>query len=173
MPRHPPNAHKNKQHTKNTQTKQDQSKTKNTPHNPPRRIAPQARDSRGALMLAPTMQFTTNPPTPDPTTTKTSGHEPSQAHQGTPRQSALSQNPDNAPCSPTPKKLPPNTPQTSRNDPPPTHFQASRTNKPPPPTQDSESKKLLRKEVIQPHLPVRLPCYDFVPITGPTFDRSP
>src|SRR5688572_6793493 len=23
---------------------------------------------------------------------------------------------------------------------------------------------LLRKEVIQPHLPVRLPCYDFVPI---------
>ncbi len=29
---------------------------------------------------------------------------------------------------------------------------------------------LLRKEVIQPHLPVRLPCYDFVPITSPTFD---
>ncbi len=26
-----------------------------------------------------------------------------------------------------------------------------------------------RKEVIQPHLPIRLPCYDFVPITGPTF----
>ena len=32
---------------------------------------------------------------------------------------------------------------------------------------------LLRKEVIQPHLPVRLPCYDLVPITGPTFDGSP
>ena len=31
---------------------------------------------------------------------------------------------------------------------------------------------LLRKEVIQPHLPVRLPCYDFVPIASPTFDRS-
>src|SRR5699024_1424900 len=29
-----------------------------------------------------------------------------------------------------------------------------------------------RKEVIQPHLPVRLPCYDLVPITGPTFDGS-
>ena len=29
---------------------------------------------------------------------------------------------------------------------------------------------LPRKEVIQPHLPVRLPCYDFVPITDPTFD---
>ena len=32
--------------------------------------------------------------------------------------------------------------------------------------------KLLRKEVIQPHLPVRLPCYDFTPITDPTFDGS-
>ena len=31
---------------------------------------------------------------------------------------------------------------------------------------------LLRKEVIQPHLPVRLPCYDFVPIASPTFDGS-
>ena len=27
------------------------------------------------------------------------------------------------------------------------------------------SLSLLRKEVIQPHLPVRLPCYDFTPIT--------
>jgi len=24
--------------------------------------------------------------------------------------------------------------------------------------------------VIQPHLPVRLPCYDFTPITDPTLD---
>ncbi len=29
---------------------------------------------------------------------------------------------------------------------------------------------LPRKEVIQPHLPVRLPCYDFTPITNPTLD---
>ena len=29
---------------------------------------------------------------------------------------------------------------------------------------------LLRKEVIHPHLPVRIPCYDFTPITNPTFD---
>src|SRR6185312_4936156 len=33
-------------------------------------------------------------------------------------------------------------------------------------------KVLLRKEVIQPHLPVRLPCYAFVPIARPTFDGS-
>jgi hypothetical protein len=32
------------------------------------------------------------------------------------------------------------------------------------------SSVLLRKEVIQPHLPIRLPCYDFTPIIGPTFD---
>ncbi len=29
---------------------------------------------------------------------------------------------------------------------------------------------LPRKEVIQPQLPLRLPCYDFVPVTSPTFD---
>ena len=28
--------------------------------------------------------------------------------------------------------------------------------------------KLHRKEVIQPHLPIRLPCYDFTPIICPT-----
>src|ERR1700736_1081027 len=28
------------------------------------------------------------------------------------------------------------------------------------------------KEVIQPHLPVRLPCYDFTPLTGHTFGTS-
>ena len=32
--------------------------------------------------------------------------------------------------------------------------------------------RLPRKEVIQPHLPVRLPCYDFTPIASPTFDGS-
>src|SRR5476651_2062386 len=29
-----------------------------------------------------------------------------------------------------------------------------------------------RKEVIQPHLPIRLPCYDLVPLTGITFGAS-
>ena len=28
------------------------------------------------------------------------------------------------------------------------------------------NRNLPRKEVIQPHVPVRLPCYDFVPIAG-------
>ena len=39
------------------------------------------------------------------------------------------------------------------------------------PTQKPEI--LRRKEVIQPHLPVRLPCYDLVPITSLTLDGSP
>ena len=35
-----------------------------------------------------------------------------------------------------------------------------------------ECQRLLRKEVIQPQLPLRLPCYDFTPIASPTFDGS-
>ena len=30
----------------------------------------------------------------------------------------------------------------------------------------------LKKEVIQPHLPVRLPCYDFTPLTGHTLESG-
>jgi hypothetical protein len=67
----------------------------------------------------------------------------------------------------------------------PDHKSGPGTRGPPPPTGNAQdtrprttperqcSVKLLRKEVIQPHLPVRLPCYDFVPIASPTFDRSP
>ena len=32
---------------------------------------------------------------------------------------------------------------------------------------------LHRKEVIQPHLPIRLPCYDFTPVANPTFGSVP
>ena len=35
---------------------------------------------------------------------------------------------------------------------------------------DFSSDSLPRKEVIQPHLPIRLPCYDFTPVIGLTFD---
>ena len=31
----------------------------------------------------------------------------------------------------------------------------------------------LKKEVIQPHLPVRLPCYDFTPLTNHTLESGP
>ena len=29
-----------------------------------------------------------------------------------------------------------------------------------------------RKEVFQPHLPIRLPCYDFTPVIEPAFGSS-
>ena len=37
-------------------------------------------------------------------------------------------------------------------------------------TSFSAGASLLRKEVIQPHLPIRLPCYDFTPVIAPTLD---
>ncbi len=33
----------------------------------------------------------------------------------------------------------------------------------------ARARLLLRKEVIQPQVPLRLPCYDLIPITSPTF----
>jgi hypothetical protein len=38
--------------------------------------------------------------------------------------------------------------------------------------QISTSLFLLRKEVIHPHVPVGIPCYDFTPIISPTLDSS-
>ena len=35
---------------------------------------------------------------------------------------------------------------------------------------NNERKVLSIKEVIQPQVPLRLPCYDFTPIIGPTVD---
>ena len=39
--------------------------------------------------------------------------------------------------------------------------------------EDAVASSLPRKEVIQPQLPLRLPCYDFVPITSPALDGCP
>ena len=35
-----------------------------------------------------------------------------------------------------------------------------------------KGKSFSRKEVFQPHLPVRLPCYDLAPVTSFTLGRS-
>ena len=37
----------------------------------------------------------------------------------------------------------------------------------------AENLIFLRKEVIQPQVPLRLPCYDFTPITDHTLVRCP
>ena len=156
-------------------------------------------------MLASTIQFTTNPPTPT--------QEPPQpgAPDESGNQGALPQNPDSMPPPHTQGHPPPadHHDHNSRSSPPEracllhqapdkpttpapttqagnqsTSHPAFREEQPRPAqthstiqtTHDQEAtphKPILRKEVIQPHLPVRLPCYDFVPITSPTFDRSP
>ena len=36
----------------------------------------------------------------------------------------------------------------------------------------AKDNRLSRKEVFQPHLPVRLPCYDLAPVTSFTLGRS-
>ena len=38
---------------------------------------------------------------------------------------------------------------------------------------DAAQQFLPRKEVIQPHLPIRLPCYDFTPVIAPALDGLP
>ena len=35
---------------------------------------------------------------------------------------------------------------------------------------DADFMGCLRKEVIQPQVPLRLPCYDFTPVADPTVD---
>ena len=37
-----------------------------------------------------------------------------------------------------------------------------------PDTRSSAFDTILRKEVIQPQVPLRLPCYDFTPVAKPT-----
>jgi hypothetical protein len=39
-------------------------------------------------------------------------------------------------------------------------------------TKQHTPKGFSRKEVFQPHLPVRLPCYDLAPVTGSTLNGS-
>ncbi len=61
-------------------------------------------------------------------------------------------------------ELPPVEPGSCFN---PQHWRFSLADRPGSP--DLNRRTLLpRKEVIQPHLPVQLPCYDFVPVTDPT-----
>ena len=157
-------------------------------------------------MLASTIQFTTNPPTPT--------QEPPQpgAPDESGNQGALPQNPDSMPPPHTQGHPPPadHHDHNSRSSPPERVCllcQHQATNHPgphhtgrkpehqrlpglprgaapagPDPYSGPDNKRpgshphttsILRKEVIQPHLPVRLPCYDFVPIANPTFDHSP
>ena len=41
------------------------------------------------------------------------------------------------------------------------------------PDQIRDARSFLRKEVIQPQVPLRLPCYDFTPVAEPTVVGCP
>ena len=119
-------------------------------------------------------------PTPTPTNVDTdrgtvrnpnpTGHQPAPlkaAQRATPPTSTEHHGPNPPPPLTGDNQAPPNSIQHRRTAP-----QPASTGTPPTP-QRGRRRSLPRKEVIQPHLPVRLPCYDFVPIAGPTFGSSP
>ncbi len=109
-------------------------------------------------MLASTIQFSNNKP---------HHHQ----HQRKPPAPAPASHTDHTACSPkTQQRTSMAPPQTRKHDIPPMSKPPIRHSQMAWPTNIVE---LLRKEVIQPHLPVRLPCYDLVPIANPTFDGSP
>ena len=136
-------------------------------------------------MLASTIQFSHNTPTPHATTTHRDTHPwPGQEQQPC----AI---PDTQQCTNAPQKqlCQPHTthhhtlthdacdaaheqPRAEASHPPTKTKTSAHTSHRPRVTPTQKRIKLLRKEVIQPHLPVRLPCYDFVPIANPTFDGS-
>ena len=165
VPRHPPNAQKNNtnKHKQNKQNRQNNNKTRKTTtsnNNPANKL------NKQSLMLASAIQFTTNPP-----------NQPHPQPQTRPEAKA-SRQPGHA--APEPDSMPPPTPPTKKKKkeekrvPPAPQPRNTRNQK----NEQSaclpcQQNSLPRKEVIQPHLPVRLPCYDFVPITSPAFDRSP
>jgi hypothetical protein len=138
-------------------------------------------------MLASTIQFTNTPPNPGPHENhqtpprlRAAGDVIPRPEPGTEKQPtrAVPSGPNSVP----PDHTHPHAPSAGTSQPasttfPPmstatTHSVVQRPLAPTAPLQDHDGGKLLRKEVIQPHLPVRLPCYDFVPIASPTFDHS-
>ena len=132
-------------------------------------------------MLATTIQITNNPPHTTHTNNNScwpAAQAPTTQQQGSRRSHGVEREPDsvlihhNVYAQPNTHPHPPPHTQGSK------HMRAQE-NKPPHPPQQADTMTvphktgLPRKEVIQPHLPVRLPCYDFVPIANPTFDHSP
>ena len=130
-------------------------------------------------MLATTIQITNNPPhTPTPTTQShwLAAQATTTQQQVADANTVLNVNPtvcSSASNTYTQPKTHPHPPPTNSDE----QMQAQENKATHPQNADAplvpHKKGLPRKEVIQPHLPVRLPCYDFVPIANPTFDHSP
>ena len=111
-------------------------------------------------MLASTIQFSNNNPRQHTTHHNSRNSVPSQTPNSVPTTATTSSSFHKSSSTPSRTTL-----VLSTRDTPPTPTLTS--------IHASGRVSLLRKEVIQPHLPVRLPCYDFVPIASPTFDHSP
>ena len=129
-------------------------------------------------MLATTIQITNNPPhTPKTQETKPSGRACGQPPHSGGRSHGVEREPDSV--SARINSLCPTQTRTHTHHPHQVAYTCrhKKTTKAPTHRTDtmivSHNNGLPRKEVIQPHLPVRLPCYDFVPIANPTFDHSP
>ena len=139
-------------------------------------------------MLATTIQITNNPPHTTHTQKKKPFRPAAQAtttHKDGGRSHGVEREPDSVLESPPPPNSsretfyaqPKNAPTPTTHNPGSKHMQAQENNQHTNQTANMllvpHKTGLPRKEVIQPHLPVRLPCYDFVPIANPTFDHSP
>ena len=130
-------------------------------------------------MLATTIQITNNPPhtthTNNTTTASWLRRQPPPTGGG--RSHGVEREPDSVSARITFYAQPKNAPTPTTHNPGSKHMQAQENNQHTNQTANmlhcSPLNGLPRKEVIQPHLPVRLPCYDFVPIANPTFDHSP
>ncbi len=123
------------------------------------------------FMLASTLQFSNHHTTP-PQAPTPQGARPGRRERNT--------TPDKGPGGPGTQQHAPHhhqAPEGTRPD----SFPASKGRHParkpgckasPSSAHDRAPTKLRRQEVIQPHLPVRLPCYDFTTLTLHTFDAS-
>ncbi len=115
------------------------------------------------------------PPHETPTTnTNASAAAVFATHQDTTPAGVIPQNPNNVPPHHQPTRASSTDSQCSTPEhPTPTQEARQPWGHTPNHNDQRTTHELLRKEVIQPHLPVRLPCYDLVLITSPTFDGSP
>ena len=191
MPRHPPNAQKNKQQRHTNKTKNfvaeiitvrcsrplySSQPTHPHPHPTTHQTGSRTRARQPGRTAPEPRQHATphtrrgHPPTSETTTTTTAAP----AHHS--RRVSYTTHNQPPPQHKTAGTSQPCTLISVRDTPPPAgpdHTGPDKTNNQKRRRQTAPHKhSILRKEVIQPHLPVRLPCYDFTPLTRHTFDGS-
>ena len=177
MPRHPPIALNSLSPNKPTQNKQQSTRilrcsrplyNSQTTHPPPT-TPPPRRDpkSRPPPNTQPCSRTFRNPTTCTHPTRQT----PTPFHTPTPHKRRSQRSTDLQ--APTNRGTHQCLPQTKQPNHPPDTNGPGQAARPHTPKTRCRLFGLLRKEVIQPHLPVRLPCYDLVLITDPTLDGSP